>query len=89
MAQVASVYTTKACPRSAESIMQHNEESNIRSCRVSPRNKRVWGSVEKDSKAVIEEAFLEALQRDPTQKRQWVILVDGHPNQINSNKSSA
>ena len=30
---------------------------------------------------VIEEAFLEALQRDPKQKRQWVVVIDGQPNQ--------
>ena len=31
---------------------------------------------------VIEEAFAEALQRDPKKSRKWVILVDGHPHQI-------
>jgi hypothetical protein len=31
---------------------------------------------------VIEAGFLEALQRDPSQQRQWVVLIDGHPHQI-------
>ena len=82
MAQVASVYTTKACPRTAESIMQRSEESNVHGFRVPPRNKRVWASLKKGSESVIEDAFLEALQRDPEQKRQWIVLVDGHPHQM-------
>jgi hypothetical protein len=31
---------------------------------------------------VIEEAFEEALRRDPEQQRHWVILIDGLPHQI-------
>jgi len=50
--------------------------------RAPVRNKRVWASVERESEQVIEEAFREALQRDPKQKRKWVILIDGLPHQI-------
>ena len=31
---------------------------------------------------MIEEAFDEALKRDPDNKRQWVIVVDGHPHPL-------
>ena len=84
MAQVATVYTVKAHERTAESIMKcsSTEEPNVTHVRPRVRNKRVWASVERDSLAVIEEAFSEALQRDPRQSREWVILVDGHPHQI-------
>ena len=52
-------------------------------CRVAAWfNKRVWASVERDGEQVIEEAFDEALKRDPKQERQWVIVVDGHPHQL-------
>jgi len=81
MAQVANVYTVKAHERTAESIMKCSsaKESNVTHFRPRVRNKRVWTSVERK---VIEEAFLEALQRDPKQSRKWIILVDGHPHQI-------
>ena len=69
MAQVATVYTVKAHERTAD-------------LRPRVRNKRVWASVEREAITVIEEAFAEALQRDPKQSRKWVILVDGHPHQI-------
>ena len=84
MAQVATVYTVKAHERTAESIMKSSstEEPKVTHLRPRVRNKRVWASVERDSIAVIEEAFSEALQRDPMQSREWVILVDGHPHQI-------
>ncbi len=38
--------------------------------------------MKKDSKWVIEEAFSEALQREPEPQRQRIILVDGHPDQL-------
>jgi len=82
MAQVAAVYTVQAHRRSAESIMKVSEEDNVLPFRTPVRNKRVWASVERASEQVIEEAFREALQRDPKQQRQWVILIDGLPHQI-------
>ena len=33
---------------------------------------------------MIEEAFEEALRRDTNQQRPWVILIDGHPHQLNT-----
>jgi len=82
MAQVAAVYTVQAHIRTGEAIMKRSEEDNIIPFRAPIRNKRVWASVERESEQVIEEAFLEALQRDPKQEREWVVLIDGLPHQI-------
>ena len=83
MAQVAAIYTALSHIRTPESIMKiENEGSNVEHLKASERNKRVWASVEHSAESVIEAGFLEALQRDPTQQRQWVILIDGQPYQI-------
>jgi hypothetical protein len=82
MAQVAAVYTVQPHIRMGESIMKTSENDNVLPFRTPIRNKRVWASVEREAEAVIEEAFLEALQRDPEKKRQWVVLIDGLPHQI-------
>lgn len=42
----------------------------------------MWASVENTAESVIEAGFLEALQRNLTQQRRWVVLIDGHPHQI-------
>ena len=81
MAQVAAVYTVQSHIRTAESIMKP-PDNNVIPFRTPIRNKRVWASVEREAEVVIEEAFQEALQRDPEQTRQWVILIDGLPHQI-------
>ena len=83
MAMVATVYTVKKNPRSPESVMNLEKQAgNVVKFRAPLRNKRVWASVERDGEQVIEEAFDEALKRDPKQERQWVIVVDGHPHQL-------
>lgn len=82
MAQVAAVYTVQAHARTAESIMKRAADDNVLTFRAPPRHKRVWASVEREAETVIEEAFAEALQRDPEQRRQWVVLIDGLPHQI-------
>lgn len=75
MAQVAAVYTVKPHVRSAESIMSKADDDNVRTFRPPIRNKRVWASVEREVETVVEEAFQEALCRDPKQKRDWVIRI--------------
>jgi len=82
MAQVAAVYTVQAHIRTGESIMNGSEDENVLPFRTPVRHKRVWASVEREPEKVIEEAFLEAQQRDPKQKREWVVLIDGLPHQI-------
>jgi len=60
----------------------NNEKNNVSKLPRSKRNKRVWASIENSAEFVIEDAFKEALQRDPEQKREWVVLIDGHPHQL-------
>ena len=78
MATVAAVYTVKRYYRSAEEIMGDEERPK----RPKIRNKRIWASVERDLASVIQEAFQEAQRRDPEHRRQWVVLVDGHQDQL-------
>ena len=82
MAQVAAVYTVQPHVRTSESVMKISTDDNVLPFKSPIRNKRVWASVERDAESVIKEAFLEALQRDPMQNREWVILIDGLPHQI-------
>lgn len=83
MAQVAAVYTVLPHIRTAESIMNSDKkQGNVVHFRPPIRNKRVFASVERAAEQVIEEAFDEALKRDPENKRRWVVVVDGHPHQI-------
>jgi hypothetical protein len=81
MALVAAVYTVMPHVRTPEPIMT-TEDDNIQTIRPPVRNKRVWASVERETEAVIEAAFEEALRRDPEQKRPRVVLVDGLPYQL-------
>jgi hypothetical protein len=79
MATVAAVYTVAPYVRRPEAIMS---PSNDEAPRPKVANKRVWASVEREAEAIIDDLFAEALQRDPTQQRQWVVLVDGEPHQL-------
>ncbi len=79
MAMVAAVYDIDPHMRSARSIMGLDEKESVP---PKPRHKRVWASVEKPGVEVIRDMFLETLRRDPKQKHQWVILVDGHAAQL-------
>ena len=83
MAAVATVYDITKHVRSAKSIMGLEEKS----AKPRARNKRVWASVEREHQTVTEEAFLEALHRDPKRGRPWAVLVDGQPQQIKNIKS--
>jgi len=44
--------------------------------------KKLWASLEKPMKTVIETGFAEGLRRDPEHQAEWVVLVDGDPTQI-------
>jgi len=87
MAEVASVYSVEPYIRKADDII--SDLASIRlvhpqepSRRPRPVNKRVWASVEREMSDVIDEGFREALRRDPEQQRHWVVLVDGHTQQL-------
>jgi hypothetical protein len=79
MATVASVYDVAPHIRSADSIIGSNKAP---SQAPKPSNKRLWASVEKPPREVIEEMFTEANRRDPNHRRKWVVLVDGQSVQL-------
>ena len=81
MATVATVYTMPQHVRTAETIMSHHDDKVV-PLRPRAQNKRVWASVEREPAVVIGEMLQEALRRDPAQRRCWVMLVDGQPQQI-------
>jgi hypothetical protein len=86
MATVASVYQVPRYPRRAEDIIGDSREPPER---PAIHDKRVWASVQQDAKTVIASAFDEALARDPEHQREWVVLVDGEPHQLNSLQAMA
>jgi hypothetical protein len=79
MATVAAVYSIETRERTPEQIMgtKENKPPAVRA-----QNKRVWASIEHDSLWVIKAVFEEALKRDPTQSRHWVVVVDGGEQQL-------
>jgi hypothetical protein len=90
MAQVATVYSIAPFVRSASDLVHPlRDRTRVEARRPRPTDKRVWASVEKSSRTVIREAFEEALRRDPTQARRWVVLVDGANAQLRAVKREA
>jgi hypothetical protein len=85
IATVASVYEISRFIRKPVDIIQDfflKPESKRNTKRPRPKAKRVWASLENSSEKVINEIFEEALQRDPLNQKEWVVLVDGDLNQI-------
>ncbi len=84
MATVASVYNVPRYQRQPEEIIGDQQKPPER---PAISNKRVWASVEQDAKTVIASAFAEASHRDREHQREWVVLVDGEPHQLNTIKT--
>ena len=86
MSTVASVYTVPRFERCAEDVMtelrRKSGENTPKPKRPRPRNKRVWASLALEPEEVMDAMFQEALRRDPEQRREWVIVVDGDPHQL-------
>jgi hypothetical protein len=80
MATVAAVYTINPFIRSAQQIVNPKADEGIKLPR--PQAKRVWASLVKEPETVMDEAFEEALSRDPHQQKNWVALVDGNQTQL-------
>ena len=76
MATVASVYEVAPYPRTPEQILDPEQQPEGK--RPRPQRKRTWARVEADQGTVIEQAFAEAVRRDPQQKMHWVVLTDGN-----------
>jgi hypothetical protein len=83
MAEVATVYTLEQWSRTIADVlhgMRDKKEKAER--RPRPTNKRVWASISHAPQRVIDDAFDEALRRDPDRRRRWVVLVDGNRDQL-------
>jgi hypothetical protein len=90
MAEVATVYSIDTWPRTIADVLHgaHDPKDKERR-RPKPINKRVWASIEHEPERVIEDAFDEALRRDPDRRRRWVVLVDGNRDQLDRIKRVA
>ncbi len=84
IAQVAAVYTIAPFVRTAEDLIRElrPEQAPRPRDRPRPEGKRVWASLAKEPEEVIEEAFLDAASRDPKRRKRWVVLLDGHVDQL-------
>lgn len=84
MAEVAAVYSLEPVSRTPDDVMRELRRSGPRKVRPKAQNKRVWASLEQSIPDVVEDAFIEAMQRDEHFDRRWVALVDGDPDQIDA-----
>lgn len=83
MAEVATVYTLAAWPRSIADVLHGlRDRADKAAQRPQPTHKRVWASLAHTPQRVIDDAFAEAARRDPEQRRRWVVLVDGNRDQL-------
>lgn len=88
MAEVAAVYTVQPYYRTTAQVFKEDGCGPI-PLRPRVQDKRVWGSLELSASEVIHHTFDEALQRDPSLERDWVVLVDGNAHQISVANAAA
>jgi hypothetical protein len=82
MATVAAVYTIAPNVRTPEQVMIKEQVTPAACTPPRARNKRVWASLQSSAEQVTNEAFDEALRRDPERQRHWAVLVDGDEAQL-------
>ena len=82
MATVATIYTVARWLRTPADVLHTLRDAKVEKQRPKPAEKRVWASLSHSSSQVIDDAFAEALRRDPSRQRRWVVLVDGQVDQI-------
>ena len=86
MATVAAIYTVPPYVRTPQEMLavlsRAQEPEPERTPRPRPEHKRVLASLEKEPREVLEEAFLDACDRDPDGVKTWVALVDGNEAQL-------
>ena len=87
MSTVVSVYETFPFHRTPEQILSIKGET------APPRpvieNKRVWAEITEDMGNALDQGFQEALRRDPEQKMEWVVLIDGQTDLIRQVEAQA
>ena len=80
---VYSVASHVRTPEQMLAVLARDEEAEQKSPpRPRPQHKRVWASLEQEPREVLQEAFREALQRDPQGNQRWVAVVDGNKTQL-------
>jgi len=89
MATVAAAYTIVPFKRRPEDVVGASGLQRDGPDRPRPEQKRVWASIDKEPKKVLQEAFEEARYRDPCGEKSWVALVDGEKSQIRILRSLA
>jgi hypothetical protein len=82
MAEVAAVYSLAPVSRTPEDVLRELRRTGPHEPRPKAQNKRVWASLERSIVQVVDEAFYEAMQRDETNQRRWVAVVDGNQDQL-------
>lgn len=93
MATVAGIYHIDRHVRTPQTVAQQVAPLHLvpHPRRVAPKpvGKKLWASLEKSMKKVIETGFAEAKRRDPTQQAEWVVLVDGDLTQLHEIEQAA
>ncbi|WLE97157.1 MAG: hypothetical protein QTN59_21225 [Candidatus Electrothrix communis] len=87
MATVVSVYETSPYQRTPEQILGIDQESSP--LRPKIENKRVWAEITEDMGSALDQGFQEALRRDPEQKMEWAVLIDGQTDLIRQVEAQA
>ena len=84
MATVATVYDIAPHQRQASDVIgkARGEERESKTKAPKAENKRVWASIASDMETLTESIVQEALRRDPNRERPWLMMVDGHADQI-------
>ena len=88
MAQVASIYYIERFIRHPKDVFDECSRKKASRRRPKPVAKRLWASVEKDAAEVIDLLIVQAVKRDPEQKKEWVVLVDGQDYQLEQIKAA-
>jgi len=80
MATVAAVSPIAPWVRTPEEIVRELQPAHgVMLARPRPEAQRVWASLAPPPAEVIDQAFEEAVRRDPQHTKQWVALVEGNP----------
>jgi hypothetical protein len=82
MAEIGAVYDLKPVPRRPEDILARGDDTQDQDPPPKAANKWCTASVVDDTATVIAKLFEEAGRRDLAHTRQWVALLDGNNNQI-------
>lgn len=77
MATVATIYTLAPWPCTVADVLHKLRDASLEDNRPELERNRVWASVEHSPQRVIDDAFTEALRRDPGRRHRWVVLVAG------------